>query len=310
MDQAKQSFEYSSKNIPIHSQREHRLHLLRSVEKFRHNLSWRVFHFLNPSNGCQKKTFGLLSSKPAPVVHELKPFFSKLENLMRGLEYKKFSNPIQKKLKEDCQKIAQNADVEQRNIVESLDLTCRDLCRADGRHIQSTMARTQVWLQPPGEMREHWAGRVYLGPEGLQHPLHHLLGYSWQGSNLQSCHEDMQIVHPGKFFILYHPRKASLNQRMELFSPCLHRDRHLLFPRRKKKKWNFTQDGDPSLCVSSSLVLSYPVIFRLSNHNLYLNHVLVCSSVIPLKIGSPPWNMLYGNIRIKIKCPPNLFKLK
>ena len=158
MDQAKQSFKYSSKNIPIHSQREHRLHLLRSVEKFRHNLSWRVFHFLNPSNGCQKKTFGLLSSKPAPVVHELKPFFSKLENLMRGLEYKKFSNPIQKKLKEDCQKIAQNADVEQRNIVESLDLTCRDLCRADGRHIQSTMARTQVWLQPPGEMREHWAG--------------------------------------------------------------------------------------------------------------------------------------------------------
>ena len=43
---------------------------------------------------------------------------------MRGLEYKKFSNPIQKKLKEDCQKIAQNDDVEQRNIVESLDLTC------------------------------------------------------------------------------------------------------------------------------------------------------------------------------------------
>ena len=39
-----------------------------------------------------------------------------------------------------------------------------------------------------------------------------------------------------KFFILYHPRKASLNQRTELFSPCLHRDRHLLFPRRKKKK--------------------------------------------------------------------------
>ena len=144
MDQAKQSFDYSSKNIPIHSQREHRLHLLRSVEKFRHNLSWRVFHFLNPSNGCQKETFGLLSSKPAPVVHELKPFFSKLENLMRGLEYKKFSNPIQKKLKEDCQKIAQNADVEQRNIVESLDLTCQDLCWADVRHIQSTMARTQV----------------------------------------------------------------------------------------------------------------------------------------------------------------------
>ena len=106
---------------------------------------------------------------------------------MRGLEYKKFSNPLQQKLKEDCQKIAQNADllvpadktrnyyslekekykelinkdiqksykkasdivvesvdIEQRTIVESLDLTCQDLCQADGRHIQSTMARTQV----------------------------------------------------------------------------------------------------------------------------------------------------------------------
>ena len=39
-----------------------------------------------------------------------------------------------------------------------------------------------------------------------------------------------------KFFILYHPRKSSLNQRTELFSPCPHRDRHLLFPRRKKRK--------------------------------------------------------------------------
>ena len=38
-----------------------------------------------------------------------------------------------------------------------------------------------------------------------------------------------------KFFIMYHPKKTSLNQRTELFSPCLHRDKHLLFPRRKKK---------------------------------------------------------------------------
>ena len=37
-----------------------------------------------------------------------------------------------------------------------------------------------------------------------------------------------------RFFIMYHPTKSSLNQRSELFTPCLHRDKHLLFPRRKK----------------------------------------------------------------------------
>ena len=82
-----------------------------SLMCFYQYLSWRVFHFLNPSNGPQKETFGLLSSKPAPVFHELKPFISKLENLMRGLEYKKFSNPLPQKLKEDCTKIAFNANL-------------------------------------------------------------------------------------------------------------------------------------------------------------------------------------------------------
>ena len=38
-----------------------------------------------------------------------------------------------------------------------------------------------------------------------------------------------------KSFIMYHPTKSSLNQRSELFTPCLHRDKHLLFPRRKKR---------------------------------------------------------------------------
>ena len=38
-----------------------------------------------------------------------------------------------------------------------------------------------------------------------------------------------------KFFIIYHPTKASLNQRSEIFTSCLHRDKHLLCPRRKKR---------------------------------------------------------------------------
>ena len=40
--------------------------------------------------------------------------------------------------------------------------------------------------------------------------------------------------------------------------------------------------------------------YKKYNRNLYLNHVLVCLSVIPLMIGSPPWNKLYGNIKSKM----------
>ena len=173
MDQTRQAFDYSSKNIPIHSEREYKFHLLRSFEKFRHNLLWRVFFFLTPPlAGPQKETFGLTSSRPPPVVPELKPFFNKMEGLLRGVEFKKFSNPLQMKLKKDRQKVAQNKnllvpadktrnyyslekdkyvellskdihksykktthveaeeiDSEQRNIVESLDLTDRNIFR-------------------------------------------------------------------------------------------------------------------------------------------------------------------------------------
>ena len=109
MDQTRQELNYSSKNIPIHSEREYKYHFLRSFEKFRHNLLWRVFFFLTPiAVGHQKETFGLNSSRPPPVVPELKPFFTKMEGLLRGVEFKKFSNPLQTKLKKDRQKISQN----------------------------------------------------------------------------------------------------------------------------------------------------------------------------------------------------------
>ena len=46
--------------------------------------------------------------------------------------------------------------------------------------------------------RHHRAGWLYLGPEGLQHPIFHHLGYPRQGSRLQPCHKDVQIVHIGE----------------------------------------------------------------------------------------------------------------
>ena len=45
---------------------------------------------------------------------------------------------------------------------------------------------------------------------GLQHPLHHHLGYPWQGPIIQPCHENMQIVHFREIFYYVPPQENNL----------------------------------------------------------------------------------------------------
>ena len=51
----KVTFGYSTKNIPIPSEKEFVIELIKSVEKFVKNLNWRAFHYLNPSQTESKK---------------------------------------------------------------------------------------------------------------------------------------------------------------------------------------------------------------------------------------------------------------
>ena len=112
MDQARTSFNYSTKNIPIHSRKEHKTALLHSFQKLAHRLSWKAWFFLNPNeNPSRKETFGLTSTASAPFVPELQTFYNKMIDMMRDVEYRNFSNPLQTELKNDKLKIAQNEKV-------------------------------------------------------------------------------------------------------------------------------------------------------------------------------------------------------
>ena len=93
------------KNISLPSQKEYVVCLINSVETFVKNLRWRAHFFLNPQGKPQKDKFGSMSLKAAPKVKELQILEDGLYNLVRNVEFKKFSNSFQRKLKEDRNRI-------------------------------------------------------------------------------------------------------------------------------------------------------------------------------------------------------------
>ena len=71
------------------------------------NISWRAWHFLNPSeNPTSKETFGFNTSKCAPSVPELKTFQENLKHLTENLEFKEnIHNNFQHQLRRDLKNI-------------------------------------------------------------------------------------------------------------------------------------------------------------------------------------------------------------
>ena len=69
------NFEFSAKNIPIANKRTYFEMMIRAVEKFGRNISWRAFFKLNPNIvPIAKETFGLRSTRASPRLKELKEF--------------------------------------------------------------------------------------------------------------------------------------------------------------------------------------------------------------------------------------------
>ena len=95
------NFGYSLKNISLPSQKEYVMQLIFSVETFVKNLRWRSYFFLNPQEKPSKETYGFKSLKAAPKIKELQKLEDGMFDLVRNIEFKKFSNAFQRKLKED-----------------------------------------------------------------------------------------------------------------------------------------------------------------------------------------------------------------
>ena len=104
---SKLNLNYSMKNIPIPSRDEYLMQLIYSTEKFIRNLRWRAFFFLHPEKrGREKEYFGFSSIRALEEsIPELKLFEQRLMALIRDVEFRRFSNDFQERIKEDVRTI-------------------------------------------------------------------------------------------------------------------------------------------------------------------------------------------------------------
>ena len=106
------NFNYSTKNIPIHNNKTYFKAIISKTETFIRNIRWRAFFFLNPDQKCKdKETFGFRSTKPAPMVPELKEFEDGLLNIIQTIKFNNVSDEFQNKLKEDIKGINNEKNV-------------------------------------------------------------------------------------------------------------------------------------------------------------------------------------------------------
>jgi len=102
----KVNFNCSLKNIPLPSKQEYLTKLINSVSIFVNTLSWRAFHFLNPSNSNQKETYGLKTTEAAPSVAELKSFENDMYELVKNVNFKEIrKNTLQHTLDSNIRNI-------------------------------------------------------------------------------------------------------------------------------------------------------------------------------------------------------------
>ena len=100
------NFGYSTKNIPICSEKQYIKALINKTEIFVKNLRWRTFFFFNPDlENSTKETYGFKSTKSPPFIPELKEFEDGLALLIENIKFRKFDNEFQKLLINDLNKI-------------------------------------------------------------------------------------------------------------------------------------------------------------------------------------------------------------
>ena len=80
--------------------------LISKSETFVKNIRWRAFFYLNPDlRMYQKETYGFTSTKPPPIIQELKEFQNDLVDLIQNINFRHVPNHFQNKLQKDLNHI-------------------------------------------------------------------------------------------------------------------------------------------------------------------------------------------------------------
>ena len=98
---SKFNFNYSQKNIPIASKKQHKIQLLHSVDKTVTSMDWKTYFALNPDKKVSRGNYGFKSIRATPYVPEMNLLKKRLASMVANVEYRNYSNNFQKKLKED-----------------------------------------------------------------------------------------------------------------------------------------------------------------------------------------------------------------
>ena len=100
LDLARKSFNYSTKNTPVHGKDLHIKTLISKSETFVKNIRWRAFFYLNPDLRMDhKETYGFISTKLPPIIPELKEFENDLVDLIQNIKFRHAPNDFQNKLR-------------------------------------------------------------------------------------------------------------------------------------------------------------------------------------------------------------------
>ena len=103
------NFDYSSKNVPTPSKQQYTKTLIDKVENFLKRLRWKAYFFDKPKddeqNNQNNSSFGFKSSKTPPQHELLVGFESDMYDMIRNLQFRKYTNDFLKKLDDDVQKI-------------------------------------------------------------------------------------------------------------------------------------------------------------------------------------------------------------
>ena len=138
MEQLDFAGNYSFKNIPTPGKLEYMKQLVDSIEKLLRRMRWRAFYFIqigegnNSNNGddtqCAEDKIDenirfqriFKSEAKPPFIEEMENFEKDLLELPKKLEYRKYSNPFQRTMKEDLSKIKRE---NMKNIIVPADKT-------------------------------------------------------------------------------------------------------------------------------------------------------------------------------------------
>lgn len=94
---------YSTKNIPIPSNREYTTKLIEMTEKLLKRMRWKTFFFLHPEikNSNNINTFGFKSMKTPPSIPELTAFEQGVKAMISNIQFSNTQCQFQQLLKED-----------------------------------------------------------------------------------------------------------------------------------------------------------------------------------------------------------------